>query len=244
MAAHYGWQASRVDEEHMAIGDAVLSLRSLSVLLDGPSPVAQFDAVQARVKHAIAEQSPTASVLALDSVYPRLRPPADADGLSWFEPIAQERLLECVVLDESDTVRYLDPIHIVGFGVGVQGVRQRSRLNLLQLNAHFVPHPEDPRIQRCRMGDGHDAARLLVANHLLNGMDKILCCVPDRDTLLCADRFRDDIQDVAHEMRKLAVKRATRAAYPLSAECFLVDGESIQHIPFRKGIHENSFVGL
>jgi hypothetical protein len=228
----------------MAIGDAVLGLRSLSVLLDGTSLADQFDAVQARVKHAISEQSSTASILALGDVYPRLRPPADADRLSWFEPVAQGRLLECVVLDEAETVRYLDPIQVVGFGVGVQGVRQRSRLNLLALRADFVSHPEDSRIQRCRMGDGHDAARLLVAGNLLSDMDKILCCVPDRDTLFCANLFRDDIQGVARKMRELAVRRATRAAYPLSAECFVVAGESIQHIPFRKGSLESSFMGL
>jgi hypothetical protein len=244
MASHHGLVASRIDPEHMAVRDAVLGLRSLKILLDDLPASDQFDIVWSRVKTAISSQSSSSVEPRLGDVFPRLRPPLDAQDLSWFEPIANGRLLECLVSDESDTVRYLDALRIVGFGLGVRGVRSRSRSNLRALGAVFVPLAEEPRIQICRMGDGHDAARLLIASDLMNGMDTVLCCAPDRDTLLCADPSQSDIQYVARKMREMGVVYATQAAYPLSAECFLVDGLTVRHIPFHSDEEEVLFSGL
>lgn len=233
MAAHFGFAVSRTNSDHMCIGNAELAFRSLHVLLGELPLEEQFAVVAARVKHAIAIQALDGTAPLLESVFPRLRPPPDAQELVWFEPIANGRLLECLVSDEPSTVRYLDPVRIIGFGLGVQGLRDQACTNLRGLKAVFEPNSEEPRIQMCRMGDGHDAARLLVASDLLPQVSRVLCCVPDRDTLLCVDPAQSDIQSLALKMRKMAMETAVQSAYPLSAECFLVDGETVQHVPFR-----------
>ena len=244
MAAHFGLVARRTDPEHMTIGNAVLALRSLHVLLKGLPLDAQFEVVSTRVKSAISIQSSDERGPVLENVFPRLRPPPDSEELSWFESIADGRLLECLVSEESDVVRYLDPLRIIGFGLGVQGLRSHSRTNLRARKAVFVPAPDEPRIKMCRMGDGHDAARLLIVCDLVRGMDRVLCCAPDRDTLLCADPADADIQILAHKMREMAVRLAAQAAYPLSAECFLVEGETVRHVPFSADETGGVFSGL
>ncbi|MAY80261.1 MAG: hypothetical protein CL930_05680 [Deltaproteobacteria bacterium] len=232
MAAHFGLVARQTDPEHVTIGNAVLALRSLQVVLKNLPLEAQFEVVSTRVKRAISIQSSDESGSALDNVFPRLRPPPDSEDLSWFESIAGGRLLECLVSEESDVVRYLDPLRIIGFGLGVQGLRSHSRTNLRARKAVFLSASDEPRIKVCRMGDGHDAARLLVVCDLIPSMDRVLCCAPDRDTLLCADPADADIQTLAYKMREMAVRLASQAAYPLSAECFLVEGEAVRHVPF------------
>jgi len=131
-------------------------------------------------------------------------------------------------------MRYLDPLQIVKHGMGVDGLRKRARLNLSvrgpYSTADCTPHESISDVWICATGDGHDAARLLIADQLADG--PAVAWVPHRDRMLFTRRSPKELGAAAWVIRNEAIRSASRATHPITAEAFMVQNGVVTHLPF------------
>ncbi len=232
--AHSGFDCIRIARDRISIGDAIIDLAQLQRALDHQPDHLMEPTVNAWVERAIAAQGEPTQPRPISHVLPHLRPPADAEDVPWHMPIANGRLLECLVTDDLTSMAYLGPIQIVEHAVGVEGLRARARLNLRLLmpydHSDCTPHPSLPDVWVCCTGDGHDAARILLADQLAGG--PVTAWVPHRDRLMFTRRSPAELDNIAHALRQEALRCALTATHPITAEAFWVEKGQVSHLRF------------
>ena len=225
----------RTERHMMTIGEATIDLRQLQKALDQNASILAQTTVNAWVDKAWAHQQEKTSDGHISGVLPHLRPPPDHASLPWFSSIADDRLLCCLISDEQDSVRYLDPIEITNHGLGASGLLDRAKINLSLLPPYSlsdcVPHPDFDDIWLIETRDGHDAARLLTAHTLTDRA--LIAWVPHRDRLVVTTRSVDELGPLSAKLRSDAILCATVATHPISAEAFLLSRGSISHLRFQ-----------
>jgi hypothetical protein len=225
---------TRSARDQMSIGEAIIDLSQLERALDHRSDEMAASTVNAWVERAIAAQRDVHYPSHVSHILPHLRPPADGETLPWYAPIAGGRLLECLVANEDQTITYLDPIEIIKHGLGLEGLRTRARLNLSVLAPYDLsdctPHPLHPDVWVCATGDGHDAARLSLADQLAGG--PVIAWVPHRDRLVFTRRLPNELGTTAWALREEAIRSAHTATHPITAEAFQVDTGVVSHLRF------------
>jgi hypothetical protein len=231
---HTDLDCTRSARDKITIGDAIIDLSQLQRALDHrPQHMAEAT-VRAWVERAIAAQSEPKHPCPISHVLPHLRPPADAATLPWHTPIANGRLVECLVADEQTSITYLGPLQIVGHKVGVDGLRTRARLNLSVLMPYDLsgctPHASHPDVWVCATGDGHDAARLLLADQLAGG--PVIAWAPHRDRLVFTRCPPQELGSIAWTLRQEALQSAHTATHPITAEAFSVEDGQVSHLHF------------
>jgi hypothetical protein len=229
-----GVHCSRTERDQMSIGEAIIDLTQLQRALNHrPADMAE-STVNAWVARAISAQHDTPAPLPIARILPHLRPPIGEHLLPWHAPLASGRLLECLVADEDETIQYLGPLQVVQFGLGVEGLRARARLNLSLLPPYdlsgFTPHEVHPDVWVCATGDGHDAARMLLADQLAGG--PVIAWVPHRDRLVLTRREAHQLDGIAWAIREEAIRSAPLVTHPITAEAFLVNEGLISHLHF------------
>jgi len=227
-------QSVRISQHQIGIGDAIIDLSQLQRALDHRPEALAKSTVLAWVARAIAAQRKGLQANRVSFIMPHLRPPTDEHALPWQTPLAEGRLMECLVADQPDTIQYLGPLQIVQHGLGVQGLRERARMNLSLLFPYTLsdctPHDSQADVWICSVGDGHDAARLLIADQLAGG--PVVAWVPHRDRMVFTRRFATELNDTAWNLRQEAIRSALTATHPITAEAFHVHDGAVSHMRF------------
>ena len=218
------------------IGDAVINLRQLQRAMDSSPISSQSVVADVWVETAIVQQSECKPQGHISTVFPHIRPPPDQADLPWAEPIANGRLMSCLVYDEKHHLRHLNPINIANFNFGVKGLQERATINLALRSPYrlqdCVPHPVHPNVWLVSKGDGHDAARILMADRLANSA--VVAWVPHRDLLMFSTLTISELGDTAAALRQECIERAQASKHPITAEAFRVDHGTVVHLPFRR----------
>ena len=235
-----GLSCARNHRQFMDVGDATVDLMQLQKALDHQPPKKSESVVSAWVEKARKSKETSTVSRHISNVFPHIRPPPDRDSLPWSATIAHDRLLCCLVRDERNSIRYLDPIEIANHGLGATGLLERAKTNLSLLPPYSlsdcIPHPEFSDVWRIETHDGHDAARLLTANTLTG--QPLIAWVPHRDRLVLTTRSIDELGALSAKLRGDAIQSASAATHPISAEAFFLNQGQISHLRFQ-GDHAN-----
>ena len=230
----YGVSCTREDRETIWVGEAVIDLVQLQRALDRTKTPAQQMIVDAWVEKAILYQRDPIPKKHISNVLPHIRPPANRNDGPWGQLIADERLVLSLVYDEKDSLRYIRDFDIPTFAVGLNDLIKRAAANLRITSPNeiegCVPHPDHPAVWIVSLGDGHDSARILIADQIAG--TPVIAWVPHRDMLMISTLSASSLGRTAAALRKECIQRAQLATHPISAEAFLVDGGIITHLPF------------
>jgi len=218
----------------MKVGQATIDLVQLQRRLDHQPPTAAKPTVRAWIEKAVLFQREDVPMGHISGVFPHIRPPPDQASLPWCTPLANDRLLCCLVADDPTIMRYLNPIQIMNHGLGLSGLKTRAIANLSLLPPYSIsecsPHPEQPDTWVVNVGDGHDAARILLADVIAGG--PVVAWIPHRDQLVFTTRTVDAIGQDAARLRQNSIRSAQSATHPISAEAFRVEKGILSHLPF------------
>lgn len=166
--------------------------RSLAVC----SPEAA-DAVVARFVRLWGESmrappAPVSEVPAL-RLFPHLLAPGSADGglgAPWVEKLAGGHLLMALCSDDGETLRMVKLLDFPRLGLSVAAAKagslERLAASSAPLAAELAARPDPLAPAELSLGDGHDAARLLVVERWFPGASGVLALAPCRDLLLVA----------------------------------------------------------
>ena len=225
---------TRATRTTMDIAQATIDLVQLRRALDHRSEDDAAMVVHAWVDKAISMLTTESSQAVLSMVFPHLRSPQDRSTVPWIEAIANDRLLCCLIADEPDSMRYLSPIDTMAFDRPIHQVIERAMCNLSLLPPYGVAacaeHPIGPDVWVIQTGDGHDAARLLIADILVGG--PAIGWLPHRDRLILTKANLTSCVQWAGPLRREAIQHAQHAKHPITAEAFLVQNSTITHLPF------------
>jgi len=201
--------------------EGVLDLGTLEKLCVGLLEAEAETRMADRVQAAVRALSSVKADLDVSTVLPHLRPPGE-DG-PWRMPLVEGHLDLCLVADSVQTIRYLNPVEVVGTGLRLAALRVQARANLYAL-APQGRWTVDQRtgVHRSVVHDGHDAARALVAERWFPTEERLFLLMPSRDHLIL-------VPGSAGERVALGCMREARAismaaAYPLSDQVFVSEG--------------------
>jgi len=90
-------ECTRSDINTMLVGTASIDLTQLQRHLDQSDADAAPRIVHAWVESAVLHQRERIPKGHISTVFPHIRPPPDRNNVPWSEPIADERLLVCLV---------------------------------------------------------------------------------------------------------------------------------------------------
>lgn len=145
---------------------------------DHPAVVAEFVGTAVR---ALAEPRARGPLL------PRLLPggPDPRVEAPWTAELAGGRLRLALVEDREDRVRFVQPFDLVRWKLSIGEARERALRNLRGRSAAASLDAWDgiAGAWRLEVGDGYDAARLLVAEQFFPEASGVMAVVPSRDLL-------------------------------------------------------------
>ena len=201
--------------------------------------------VLAWVDKAIAVQEGNSIHALLTTVYPHLRSPKDQASVPWIRKIGNERLLCCLVSEDAAAMHYLGPIDILKFDQPQEHVLARAKQNLSLLPpyslADCTPHPECPDVWTIETGDGHDAARLLIAD-LIAG-DSAVVWIPHRDRMMLSTASLTTLRPWVDRLRAETIRHAQHAKHPITAEAFWVKNGEVSHLRYLRTGSTGQLVG-
>lgn len=166
-----------------------------------------------------------------DLILPRLLAPGSADGglgAPWVEPLAEGHLLLGLCVNGAETTRMVKLLDFPRWGLSVADTKARALARLEQgsasLAAELAGRADPLAPAELSLGDGYDAARLLIAHRWFPAARGLLAVAPCRDLLLVAPvadpATRDRALAVALRWRAWAASAVHSLPYPLSPQLF------------------------
>ena len=231
-----GISCSRKERTAINIGAASIDLVQLQRALDHQPPDSHERTVLAWIDKAIdvLDANPVRSQLA--DVFPHLRSPKDQAAVPWIRKLANNRLLCCLVSEDADSMRYLGPIELTKMGSNQEQIIDRAKQNLGQLPPHSLadctPHAHCPNVWTIDTKDGHDAARLLIADTIVGGAAVVW--IPHRDRLVLSTSTPQMLGPWVDQLRDEAIQSARHAKHPITAEAFLVKDGVVSHLRYQR----------
>ena len=231
-----GIACARTERATIQIGGASIDLLQLQRALDRQPPDAHPATVLTWVDKAIAVQDLPREHAQLAHVYPHIRSPKDTESVPWIRKLANDRLLYCLVSEDAESMRYLGPIVLSQMGVSHDQIVRKAKQNLRLMPPHSLadcsPHAHCPNVWIIETNDGHDAARLLIADAIANGA--ALVWIPHRDRLVLSTDSPHALAPWIDHLREEAIGHAQHAKHPITAEAFWVEDGTVTHLPYTR----------
>ena len=177
-------------------------------------------------------------------LFPRVAAPGTLDGMAgpWAEPLADGALQLMLVVDLPDALRYVRPLDLPRWQLGLADARARALRNLSATSAPLAASvrasasasaPIRPIV--IEEGDGYDASRVLIAHQWLDGARGVFALVPSRDLLILIPVWGAGTLDrsvhVALEAWSAAQRTIHRLPYPVSPNLFWRSDGLLTRVP-------------
>jgi hypothetical protein len=220
-----GGRLKQVEPERVVFGigdrEASLCMRSLRSLATAASPEQIQTWIDARVTQTILAMKRAPRPITHTDLLPRLRTPGSA-GAAWFTRIADDHLHLCLITDESDTLRYLSPMDVVGLGLTLDAAQRVARNNLYDRapQGRWIPSSHDPNTLCSQVGDGHDGSRVLIADRWIADPAGLYVLAPTRDRGFVVPASTENAKEHALVLEEAMRDLFTGSAYPISSKLF------------------------